>query len=517
MRKLKSAQRDDEKAKKQRDLMKSAGAQIFRRATAESGRIDGWENALTGLGQLARDKRMSADFIANRVIDIVAEEVWRGDAIFAAIVESPVDEAIDAGWELVIQPPPEKKKVDSPADVFPDTAAIDDGKQIAEEVMAYEKRLLVPERFSMAFKQERAKGGAAIFVRVDDGIEDLRIPLEPRRVKAVTDLIVLEPMECIPYQWYLDELSSKFGKPELYYMQRLTSGIASMRRTPIHESRLILFPGTVVSQRQTREHWGWGDSMLVRVGDDLRDFHQAHGSSAALVMDFSQAIFGIEGLADILRTGQEELLVRRARFMDKARSILRAMIIDKNETFERKTTSVAGLSDLLADADRKLASSARMPLTRLMGQAAAGLNATGIGDERIWLKGISAWRTKAVLPRLEQLTKLIFAASDGPTGGREPEQWTYKFGDLWQPTEGEVAQTRKTVAETDAIYVNTGVLVAEEVTKSRFGGAKYSAETTLDHELREAFEAEEDDDAETEAAALRAEVEAKKNAPVLQQ
>ncbi|KKM23144.1 hypothetical protein LCGC14_1618110, partial [marine sediment metagenome] len=51
---------------------------------------------------------------------------------------------------------------------------------------------------------------------------------------------------------------------------------------------------------------------------------------------------------------------------------------------------------------------------------------------------------------------------------------------LWQLTEEEEAKRRKSVAESDAIYINSGVLDPTEVANSRFGGEVYSAETVLD-------------------------------------
>ncbi len=51
-------------------------------------------------------------------------------------------------------------------------------------------------------------------------------------------------------------------------------------------------------------------------------------------------------------------------------------------------------------------------------------------------------------------------------------------------TQKETAELRKTQADTDAIYIDTGVVSEDEIAYSRFGGGEYSPETVLDLEKR---------------------------------
>jgi hypothetical protein len=71
--------------------------------------------------------------------------------------------------------------------------------------------------------------------------------------------------------------------------------------------------------------------------------------------------------------------------LHQARSVLGAYLIDADgETFERKATPIEGLSDLLEQFALRLAAAIEVPVSLLMGQAPAGLNATGDTDVR-WL------------------------------------------------------------------------------------------------------------------------------------
>jgi phage-related protein (TIGR01555 family) len=121
-----------------------------------------------------------------------------------------------------------------------------------------------------------------------------------------------------------------------------------------------------------------------------------------------------------------------------------------------------------------------MPISKLFGQSASGLNATGEGDARNWYDAVKAYQADSVRPAYERMLRLIFAAKTGPTRGIEPDNWSLKFPPLWQPTEKERAETRKIVAETDAINYDMGLVTSEELRTSRFGGEEYSAETEID-------------------------------------
>lgn len=510
-------QRNDAASTKRRNQMRDVAKQLRRFVTngASVTRIghqrgDGWENSLTMLGNASRDKRLSAGFRTQPVVDLQAEDVWRGDPFFARIVNTVPEELGRAGWEIQVQPPPPKKKADATGDVFPETAELDDGKEIAEGMEEEFKKLGLSTVMETALKNEIAKGGAAIWPIIDDGVRDLTTPLNLDRVRKVKSLETLEPLELIPYQWYSDPLEPKFGEPELYWMQRIPTGnIGGMVRVPIHESRLILFPGIVVSRRQLREHWGWGDSILVRVNDALRDFQQSWGGAFVTLQDFSQAVYAMAGLAAAIADGEDDLVMKRVTAMDAARSIIRGIIIDKDgESFARQTTSVAGLADLLDRCCNYLAAVAQIPVTILMGQAPAGLNATGAADIRAFFDRIAAQRPKTVEPKLNRIAQLVFRSKEGPTRGREPKRWSFKFGNLWQQTEGEVADTRKKVADADSVYIDKGVLLPEEVAKSRFGGDTWNMETVLDQSLREKHDEEVEAEAEAEAEMLRKQVEA---------
>jgi phage-related protein (TIGR01555 family) len=130
-----------------------------------------------------------------------------------------------------------------------------------------------------------------------------------------------------------------------------------------------------------------------------------------------------------------------------------------------------------------VAAASGLPMTRLMGQSASGLNATGKGDDRFYYDQASIVQTNHVAPAYLRLVEIELAMR-----GHDPEGINHSvaFKPLWQPTELEIAQTRKFTAETDHIYYTDGVLSAEEIALNRFGGDGYSMETRVDMDARAA-------------------------------
>lgn len=515
-------------------------------------RADGWLNVLTGIGTSTRDKRRANTLCLdeNATKREYQEELWRADDMVARIIETVPDEMMRNGFELKIEDDAadtgetdpnevdadgeatlegekpalggEDAKVQKPAakkpgarqDAFPPPGAGalgaepppekppgvieprgEDARKQADAVTARFEELGGHEAYLEALGAERAFGGAAILLGVDDGQNPVK-PLNLDKIKSFNWLNVLTPREMHATRYYADPQKPNFGKPEIFrIMTTFSAGTALSKMAPaptessttvveVHESRLILFPGTVVSKRHRQQMHGWGDSVLVRCLSVVADFQMAFASSAHLLADFAQAVFKIKGLSEMVAQGSDEAVITRARLIDMSRSAARAVLIDAEEEFERKQTPVAGLAELLDKFATRLAAAADMPVTLLMGESPGGLNATGESDIRFFYDRIKARQNKFLKPRLERVLKLIMLAKDGPTNGVEPEDWCIEFAPLWQMSEKEQAEVRKLQADVDKIEIDAGVVTSEEVAASRHGGATWSSKTVIDLEGR---------------------------------
>ncbi len=440
-----------------------------------SPRTDSFQSMLSGLGVDTYDKRLQVVHQAKLLNAQQCSDLWRGNDIAARVVETIPNEALRQGFEVKVQT---------------DDSSKISGKEISEKMSARMEELNVLATVLTAKKYERAFGGAAIFPVINDGSADLRLPLNEKAISAVQDLMIFEPTELQPASRYT-KLGRNYGRPDVY---RINSPVQGKQATAsgedinrgglfIHETRLIMFHGIQVSRQQNQES-GFGDSVLNRVYEILRDYDHSWAAIGHLLHDFSQSVMKIKGLMEYIATNGERAVQDRIRAAMYSQSVLGATIIDSEEEFERKQTSMQGLPDMMREMATRLAAACDMPLTLLMGQSPGGLNATGESDIRFFYDRVASVQELGIRPQLERLAKLLFLAKDGPTNGIEPDGWCVEFNPLWQPSEKEVAEVRKLVAETDAKYIEYGVVDPSEVSEARFGGDAYSMELSIDTEER---------------------------------
>ena len=237
--------------------------------------------------------------------------------------------------------------------------------------------------------------------------------------------------------------------------------------------------------RALQRNEGWGDSVLQGPYDQLRNLGAAYNATSNIMEDFIQTILKVENLSDLLASGQDELIKKRLDIIDMSRSVANTVILDSNESYEKKSSSVGGLDGLIDKFALALSATTGIPITFLMGQTPAGLQSTGQADIRMFYDMVKAEQEDTLKPILERLIRLVMLSRNGPLNGRELSEWSIEFNPLWQLSDKEQADYRKVVAETDALYINTGVLDPSEVAISRFGGESYSFETSIDTRARE--------------------------------
>lgn len=508
-------------------------------ANAARARTDGWMNDLTGMGVIGRDKTLGSgtgiDFVPDLVTPDVATSYWRGDAIAARIIETVPNEALREGWELCIgeDDTPDRFVPPKPEDAAPappmgqqparggapalakrqttdgrtrftrmDAARArqrrrDESDGSSKEMQeAISKRLIdlgAMAAIREAMHYERAYGGGALLLGANDYTTDLREPLDLERVKSLDWITPLEPRELVPRYWYTNARAPKFGQPAIYQLMPMLTGPTVDREyvpqmCEVHESRLIIFPGIRATRRIVAAGtYGWGDSVLTRIVTSLRAYRSGNQSAAALLTDFAQTIYKIKNLAELIAADGPGALMAKVQSIELVRSILRALVVDADgEDVERKSTTLTGLPETIASLTQQLAADADMPLTLLMGQSPAGLNATGASDIRFFydrIAGVQRWR---VAPAVMRLVEIELWAN-----GQDPAEINHsvEFASLWQPTEKELAERNLTQAQADALYITNGVASPEEIALSRFGGDTYSLNTHVDFDARAEMEA----------------------------
>ena len=430
--------------------------------------FDAWVSAETGIGT-ASDKRTSHHFHRRHLSYEEIARLWEQDAIAAKAIEAPGAEAYREGYELTIA----------------DEGSYDDLKESVEEKL---EALELDTSLERAFQLKRAFGGAVVLLGADDG-RPMDQPLDEARVKALDWLNVLEPIEIYPVTEYDDPGKAKYGKPQLFEINTnrrrgLLPGHASKAPTIkpgslVHESRLIVLNGIRVSDYAL--HAGndispfWGSSVIPRFIDALRDYGVAYSGAGLLPVDVAQPVIAIENLKEMLAKRKEELRIRM-RNIEISRSVARAVLIDKNERYERQTTQLAGIPELLDRLSQRLAGEVDQPLSVLIGYSPASLGAPDDKEMTIWHNRVRSIQRRELTPPTKRVVRMVMRTI---RQRRLPKRWSIEWCPLEHMTTAQRAETERVQAQTDNLAIKGGVVYPEEIRRSRYKGG-YSHRTQID-------------------------------------
>ncbi len=409
----------------------------------------GWANAVTGVGG-SMDKASNFQFVGGTDLLLsshLLEEVYEVDDLCSTIVDAVVDEAFRFGWSI---------QSDLPAD-------------LQEATRDFFDRLRVRKQLQKARKWARLFGGAACYIGSDDGNQSKPLGYGGN----IHFLHAFEKDELQPAKYYDDPLKPEFGEVSHYRLVPKRTVGPALHYLLIHESRFIIFNGTETTNRKRQQNNSWGSSVLVRPLRVVAQFNGAFGHALALLADANQNVYKIKQFADLLLKGREDVIRERLKVNEEVRSIMNAIAVDADEEdFVRSQLSLSGTDTLLDKFILRLCAAAKMPASKLFGQAPAGLNATGEHDTRTWNAQVGVEQTDELKPALEKFTRVAFRAKNGPTSGKEPGTWSIKFPSLWEPTPREAAEIANIESQTDQTYFDMQVLNGEDIGKARF-----SAET----------------------------------------
>lgn len=413
---------------------------------------DGWNNVFTSVGTkrdpLAYSKFGAEAFLSREEV----EAMYVGDGLGRRIVDVPAEE-ITRQW----------LHIDG-----------DDGEAIQDVF----EEIGLQAAITNGMRWARLYGGAIGVLIVDDG-QTLEAPLNINAIRAVEKLRVYDrhQVSWTTADLVQDPASKGFGEPEIYTITPYSTG----QNFRVHHSRVVKFSGDPLPPRMHAQNQWWDASCLQGVVAYIRRWGESHGYSANIMRDFIQAVLSVNGLNDMLAMDQDNLIKKRLEILDMSRSILNTMLIDADsEGYEKKASTITGLPELMDRFAEAVSGVTGIPLTKLFGRSPGGLNATGDADIRNYYDGLKSQQTQRLSPIIERITRLVYLSKNGPTRGREPESWSICWHPLWQMTDKEIADLRKTVAETDKMYVvDMAALDSREVRKSRFEGG-WTMETTID-------------------------------------
>lgn len=422
-------------------------------------KFDGFVNLLTGMGLKSKDKGRNTRANWEILNEIDAEYLYAGSSMAAKIVDELPEEACREWIEV--------KGLD--------TSTL---KDINDEL----DRLKVKEKMQEAWSMARLYGGSALFIGTDAA--DYSEPLDLNRVTRLKFLTPLSKWELTPSRIQGHIASTEFQQPEMYRLSVTGGGKESIaiNNQEIHHTRLIRFDGAYLPKRLYITNNYWHDSVLSRLLEPIRGYENAHSSSVASLIDFDTPVLKIANLAEMFAAGQEGVVNSRMESLDLCKSVIRTMIIDKEEEFDHVGRQLNGVEGLVNKAEDRLVAATNYPRTKLLGDSPKGLQSSGKSEQSQWYDFVAGQQEKHLRVAIDRFFSVLLRSKMGPTRGQYPKSFTWDFRSLWQMSDEQKSEIYKRTAEADAVYLDRGVIDANDIQKNRFKPDGFAVDMALDTE-----------------------------------
>lgn len=331
----------------------------------------------------------------------------------------------------------------------------------ADVIRIEEDRLMLPMMVQEALSWARLYGGGGILMLTG---QDLTKPLDINRIRKgdLQRLMVFDryDMSAMTMNQY-DVLAPNYLMPEFY---TITGG-----GQQIHWSHFARFNGARLPRRQMLQTQGWGDSELRKCLADIKDMVASKDGIAELMQEANIDIIKREGLSDELASDQDEAITQRYALFSQMKSIVQMALLDGDETFDRKTLDLGGVAPVLQVFMTWISGAADIPVTRLFGESAKGLNATGEGDLTNYYNSCRSKQLTQLDPGLRVLDEVMVRSALG----RWPSDFNYVWNPLAQPNEAQIAQAAKTRAETDILYLQEQIVRPSQIQRNLQSSEQY--------------------------------------------
>jgi len=386
--------------------------------------IDSLMNVVSGLGT-NRDKQISSVYGFTPINEQQLVAAYRSDWIARKVVTIPAEDQTREwrSWQA--------------------------DKNDITKLESEEKRLGLQEKTRQGEELARLYGGAALII--GDGVGDPAKQLDVERVKAggLKYVHVVTMMELKAGVLDTDLSSEWFGGPKTYELS-----LQGATPVSVHPSRVVRFLGVQMPDWRIRND-PWGDSVLQAMDQQIKNSSLTEQAIAALVHEAKIDVVKIPGLMANIGTAEyEATLTTRIQLASILKGLLSTYVLDSEEDWERNATSFAGLPEILKLYLLLACGASDIPATRMLGQSAMGLNATGEGDLINYYDMIASRQKTRLGPRLSVLDEVLIRSA---LGARPPELH-YNWNSLWQMSAAQKADIAVKKAAAYKTDVDAGLI-----------------------------------------------------------
>ncbi|MDC4238338.1 anti-CBASS protein Acb1 family protein [Pasteurella multocida] len=320
-----------------------------------------------------------------------------------------------------------------------------------EKIESIERKIKLKETLEKACVWASLYGGVAILVLTE---KSTTFPLKCGQ--SIEKLIILEQSKVQPKGERNENVfDDNFGKYDIYTVNG---------RIDVHHSRL-LFINSVERPLEEQHNQFWGLSDIEQVYEVLKRYDALSTNTGDLVQESKVDVFKMDGLTNKLAAGFESDIAKAMTSIQLIKSSTNTLLIDKENEYEQKELTFAGLRDLLIEFRNAVAGAAEMPVTILFGQSVSGL-ASGDEDIQNYHETIHGLQESRLRPVFERLDPIISTMAVG----FYPQDWWFEFVSLNEVKQEQKVNMLNTFSAATNILMQNGVLneiqVANELKES---------------------------------------------------
>lgn len=303
----------------------------------------------------------------------------------------------------------------------------------------------------------RLYGGAAGLILIK-GQEDLEKPLDIKAILPDTfaGLWILDRWSGVfPGQELVsDMMSPDFGLPK-YYEIRTEEGGRII--TKVHHSRVVRFIGRELPYLEKIAEMYWGESEIEPVYEDIALYDSVMQNMGNLTFRANVDTMEVQNLDQLFAIGSIEQQKRFWAVMQAqsvAQSNFGTRLINKGDSIQNQQYTFTGFDTVTQAVQMNLSAKTHIPVTKLFGQAPAGLNATGESDMQNYYDVIDGQREAKLRPVLEKILPVLCMSA----WGKVPDDIEITFPPLWTPNATELAQIAATKSQSIIGAFQSGLL-----------------------------------------------------------
>ena len=326
-----------------------------------------------------------------------------------------------------------------------------DGAELIEDC---EKHLELALHVEDAIRWGRLYGGSGILMLTN---QDLSKPLNMNVIKrgSLERLLTFDRWDLVPTQtntW--DVLSPNYLQPEFY---TLRGG-----QQQIHWSHVARFYGNKLPLRWMAMTQGWGDSTLRVCIEEIEDMVAAKGGISELMQEANIDVITRDGLTEELSTDQDDKITRRYELFSLMKSSIQMALLDGEEKFDRMTLNLSGVAPIIEQFMTWISGCSRIPITKLFGTSAKGMNATGEGDMRNYYDDIRGGQRSDLSRSLRVIDEVMVRSALG----KMPKSFDYVWNPLEVVNDEQQARAELLRAQRDSEYLLNGVIQKSQIQRN---------------------------------------------------